>query len=197
MKPSNTKTVLMLAAAVLCGSGTLFADDDHHHERKGDGRGFLERWFGEPEPSGTPAAQHFYVEGCGGCHFPYQPGFLPARSWEKIMNGLEDHFGENAELADEEAARIRDFLLTNAAGQVNSGLSNKMMSTLGKDPAPLRITETRFFRHEHDEIPLRMVKGNSNIGSFSNCDACHTQALQGSFDERQVRIPGYGRWEDD
>jgi hypothetical protein len=186
---------LLLAVAMLCGSGILLADDDHEHD--GDERGFLDRWFGGPKRGGAAAEQHFYVEGCGGCHFPYQPGFLPARSWEKIMNGLEDHFGENAELLDEEEVPIRNFLLENAAGEVNSGLSNKMMSALGDDPAPMRITDTRFFRHRHDEIPARMVTGNSNVGSFSNCDACHTRAMQGSFDEHQVRIPGYARWEDD
>lgn len=195
MKKVMITATLVTLGVVLLGANTLYADDDH--ERDEDERGFIDRWFGKPKNGMDSAQQHFYVQGCGGCHFPYQPGFLPARSWEKIMNGLEDHFGENAELLEEEVVPIRNFLLDNAAGRVNTGLSNKMMSALGSDPAPLRITDTRFFRHEHGEIPPRMVKGNSSVDSFSNCDTCHTRAMQGSFDEHQVRIPGYGRWEDD
>ena len=37
-----------------------------------------------------------YQEECGSCHMAYPPGLLPGRSWEKLMTGLADHFGENA-----------------------------------------------------------------------------------------------------
>jgi len=40
------------------------------------------------------------------------------------------------------------------------------------------------------------VKDNPEVGSFSRCDACHTGAAKGSYDEHGVRIPGFGRWED-
>ena len=60
----------------------------------------------------------------------------------------------------------------------------------------MRITETSYFKKEHDEIPPKMVKDNPEVGSFSRCDACHTRAADASFDEDEVRIPGYGRWED-
>ena len=33
---------------------------------------------------------------CSGCHMLYHPGLLPERSWNKMMAGLEKHFGENA-----------------------------------------------------------------------------------------------------
>lgn len=179
MKTNTTKITLILTVAALCGSGLLFADDNK--KLNGSKRGLLE---------------NFYIEGCGGCHFPYQPGFLPPRSWAMIMNGLEDHFGENAEMTKEEAIPIRNFLQNNAAKRTNRGPSNKIMIAQGKDSVLLRITDTSYFRHEHDEIPARMVKENAKVGSFSNCDACHTRAMQGSFDEHQVRIPGYGRWDD-
>jgi hypothetical protein len=200
MKQNIIKITLFLMIGLLFGVGVLVADDDYErddeHEHDDD-QGFFERWFGgDKQPNPDKAEQHFYVQGCGGCHFPYQPGLLPTGSWEKIMAGLEDHFGDNAELSEEEAAPIRKFLLDNAADKVNRGLSNRVMSSLGDDPAPLRITDTHYFRHEHDEIHGRMVTGNPEVGSFSNCDACHTYAMKGSFDEHQVRIPGYGRWDD-
>ena len=59
-----------------------------------------------------------------------------------------------------------------------------------------RITETRYFVKEHDEIPARMVADNPDVGSFSNCNACHQGAAEGVYDEDRVKIPGFGRWED-
>ncbi|MDZ4210776.1 MAG: cytochrome C, partial [Methylotenera sp.] len=35
---------------------------------------------------------------CGSCHMLYHPGLLPERSWNKMMAGLDKHFGENASL---------------------------------------------------------------------------------------------------
>ena len=112
------------------------------------------------------------------------------------MSGLEDHFGENAELSESKANELRNYLLDNAAGRVNYGLPNKIVSTLGDDQIPLRITKTPYFIHEHREIPPKMVTGNERVRSFSQCDTCHSGAMGGNFDEHRVRIPGYGRWDD-
>ena len=65
-----------------------------------------------------------------------------------------------------------------------------------KGDAPLRITELPYFVRKHDEIPERMVSGNEDVGSFSNCNACNQRAESGDFDEDSVRFPGYGRWDD-
>ena len=43
-------------------------------------------------------ANPVYKEECGSCHMAYPPGLLPARSWTKVMSGLDNHFGDNAEL---------------------------------------------------------------------------------------------------
>ena len=52
--------------------------------------------------SGASAMNNpLYKQECGSCHFAYPPSFLPARSWEKIMKNLSDHFGENAEFLPE------------------------------------------------------------------------------------------------
>lgn len=183
-------TTLMVMAAL---TGSLFlvsacASDDHEK---------LERRSRVSLSQVDKAASHFYVEDCGGCHFPYQPGFLPARSWERVVSGLADHFGENAELSAEGTQRVREFLLNNAAGEVHRGLPNKVASSLQDDSLPLRITETRFFQREHRELSRRMVEENPEVRSFSNCDVCHQRAMQGSYSEREVRIPGFSRWEED
>lgn len=137
-----------------------------------------------------------YTEECGSCHMAYPPGLLPARSWDKMMLDLENHFGDNAELEPDTHRLITQFLLKNSADKSEYRRSKKFSRSVNLDNPPLRITDTPYFRHEHDEIPARMVSGNAKINSFSQCDACHAKAEQGRFNEHDVRIPGYGRWDD-
>jgi len=40
------------------------------------------------------------------------------------------------------------------------------------------------------------VTGNPTVKSISQCDACHTDAERGTFNEHDINIPGYGRWDD-
>lgn len=144
----------------------------------------------------APVRHELYQEECGSCHFVYQPGLLPARSWDRIMAGLEDHFGDNAELDEDDARAIRKHLSAHAADNSPYMRSAKIMRSLDGDEAPLRITETRYFKHKHREVPDRLVFDNIEVGSFSNCQACHTNAADGRYDDDEVNIAGYGRWDD-
>jgi hypothetical protein len=137
-----------------------------------------------------------YKEECGSCHMAYPPGLLPARSWTKVMSELDNHFGDNAELAAEAYQTISEFLLSNSADNSVYRRSQKFSSSIQSNDAPVRITETPYFRHEHDEIPDRLVSENPKVKSFSQCSACHAGAEQGSFNEHDIRIPGYGKWDD-
>ena len=112
------------------------------------------------------------------------------------MTSLDDHFGERVELDRSATNKIRSFLLNNAAGRVNYGLSNKIVAAERGETVPRRITQTRYFLQEHDEIPKRLVRDNPEVRSFSHCSGCHTTARQGLYDEAKVDIPGYGRWDD-
>lgn len=189
-KPS-VASMLLLSGAVLGMSGAAFSDDDD------DDQGVMSRWFGGGKPGVAPVQNQQYLEECGSCHFPYQPGLLPARSWTKVMAGLENHFGENAEIPAEDANAIRDYLLDNAADRSDYKRSKKIMNSLRSDDAPLRVSETPYFINKHDELSRKLVQDNPKVGSFSKCEACHTQADKGSFSENEVLIPDFGRWEDD
>jgi hypothetical protein len=180
-------------------TGVVLAErDDHEHEYEHEEHehGYLQRWFAPTRPVISPVVSQLYQEECGSCHFAYQPGLLPAVSWQQIMQNLDDHFGENAELGEAEQAAIQDYLLSLSAGRVDQGLPRRIKASLDGMTPPLRITKTRFFLHEHDEIPQLMVQDNDQVRSFSNCDACHSRAAQGSFREHEILIPGYGRWDD-
>ena len=137
-----------------------------------------------------------YKEECGSCHMAYPPGLLPARSWTKIMSGLEDHFGDNAELDNETIASISQYLQSTSADKSDYRRSVKFNRSIKASDIPLRISDVSYFKHEHDEIPSRMVKGNPEVKSFSQCNTCHAKAEQGMFNEHDVRIPGYGEWDD-
>jgi hypothetical protein len=140
---------------------------------------------------GTMPMNQAYADECGSCHMAYPAMLLPQQSWRKIMAGLEDHFGENAELDATTRAGIEDYLVRESARQNY----RKMFRNLG-DAAPLRITELPYFVHKHDEIPARFVAGNERVQSLSQCNTCHRDAERGRFDEDDVVIPGFGRWDD-
>jgi len=137
-----------------------------------------------------------YREECGSCHMAYPPGLLASSSWTRLMSGLEQHFGDNAELDAETHQSISKYLLANSADRSDYRRSHKFNRYINANDAPLRITETPYFRHEHDEIPKRVVSDNAQVKGFSHCNACHTKAEQGSFNEHDIRIPGFGRWDD-
>ena len=132
-----------------------------------------------------------YIDECGSCHMAYPPQLLPGPGWQKIMQNLEDHFGENAEIDATTRAILENYLMQ----AVSFGSYHKMFRNLGNQ-APLRITELPYFIHEHDEIPSRFIQANDKISSLSQCNACHQGAERGQFDEDDIFIPGVGRWDD-
>lgn len=144
----------------------------------------------------APVANLLYKSECGSCHFAYQPGLLPARSWERLMGNLSDHFGENAELAPETVKAVTDYLVANAGDKVLTRRSVKIVRSIPQGEAPLRISEVPYLAQKHREIPARLIRGNAKVGSLSNCAACHTRAETGSFSEREIDIPGHGAWQD-
>lgn len=115
---------------------------------------------------------------CGSCHIAYPPGFLPAQSWSKVMSGLDKHFGADASLTPAETQEITNFLLKFASARWSGAAS------------PLRITETAGFERKHsgDEVPAGVWK-RPTVKSPSNCQACHTAADKGDFNERSIKIP--------
>jgi len=137
-----------------------------------------------------------YKDECSSCHMAYPPGLLPEKSWRKVMSGLEDHFGDNAELDAKTHKEISDYLTANSAEKSDYRRSRRFASSNGSGNVITRISKTPYFKHEHDEIPSRLVTGNKDVNSFSNCDACHRKADQASFRERDISIPGYGQWDD-
>jgi len=135
-----------------------------------------------------------YVAECASCHMAYPPGLLPTRSWQKMMTTLNKHFGEDASLDAASVTELTRYLTDNS--HTTARYTQRMQRNLPADQTPLRITELDYFKHHHAELPPRLHRDNPKVGSLSNCIACHSNAEKASFREREINIPGYGRWDD-
>lgn len=133
-------------------------------------------------------ADPLYVKECGSCHTAYAPGFLPVRSWQQVMRGLEKHFGEDASLDEPQAMAILRWLSEGAADSVSASDLMRRISQSIPAQSPIRITETYFFRYMHEEVPAAIWK-RRKIGSPANCSACHPRANVGIYGESEVRVP--------
>jgi nitrate/TMAO reductase-like tetraheme cytochrome c subunit len=159
----NRNRFRMVALVVLLTGGMMsaaHADDDDDDEHM---------------PAATNAA---WQSECGSCHVAYPPRLLPAESWRAVMAGLDKHFGTDASVEPAAAREITAFLEKNA-GRNRRAASGKPV---------LRITETRWFIHEHDEVPERVWK-SPKVKTAANCGACHIQAESGNYSEHNIRIP--------
>ena len=121
------------------------------------------------------------VKECGACHMAFQPQMLPGKSWARMMDGLADHFGEDASLDPGTTAEIKAYLVDNAAD--SSWYGGRFMRGLSRDAAPLRITETPHWVREHnEEVPAR-AWSDPKVKSKANCLACHPRANAGDYDD--------------
>ena len=185
MKRKN-RFSFIVAIPLLTLATVSFGDEDDD--------GFL--GFFKRAPGVAPVTDQLYKEECGSCHFAYQPGWLPEQSWRDMMSNLDNHFGDNAELSQANHKMIIDYLVNNSADKADFRRSKKVMRSLGSSAAPQRITEIGYIKHEHDEIPSRLIVDNEKVASLSQCNACHQDADQGGFRERNIKIPGHGKWDD-
>lgn len=146
-----------------------------------------------------PIDNDTYAEECSACHFAYPAGLLTEASWHKLLDGdaLADHFGENAELDPDTLSDIKDYVFSYSAEKSYYKRSKKFARSVAGKEAPLRITETPFFKRKHHELTTAMVQDNPDVQSFSNCNACHTKAEQAIFDDDTVQVPNFDEWDDD
>lgn len=185
MSNQNQKFIGSLVVALLAMGMTIPAaqadnDDDGKYGSKEGGK-YSSKSGGENRGKPAQPAQvnaKFQQECSSSCHAVFAPSFLPAESWRKIMAGLDKHFGVDASLDEQDKKEITDYLVKNA--------SNRWTAST----APLRISETAWFKREHDghEVPPAVWK-NPLVKSPANCAACHTQANSGDYSERNIKIP--------
>lgn len=136
-------------------------------------------------PATPKPPEALYRDECGACHMAYPTGFLPAASWRKILGGLDDHFGQNAELAPADRAKLETWLAGVAAESGTNRKSGRILRSIRGGEPPIRISEVPYVRRKHRELKAS-VFARPSIGSRANCSACHPNAEAGSFHERRV-----------
>ena len=133
---------------------------------------------------------HFYApvsnpvvrEECGSCHLAFAPSMLPANAWKRMMGDLGNHFGTDAALAPTTAEQITRYLTENAADTGGQRYAGKLMRGVSMQNPPLRITELPKWIQEHRKISPTDWK-RKDVGTKSNCLACHVDAERGRYDE--------------
>ncbi len=133
-----------------------------------------------------PALDAAYVRECGGCHFAYPPSLAPAQTWVAVMDGLDDHFGENATIDSATATVLRGWLADNSSEHWDTRPAVTLRTT---DPAqPQRITAAPAWTRFHRRIAEAVFKSQA-VGAKGSCGACHHDASTGRFDPQQIAIP--------
>lgn len=130
---------------------------------------------GREMPSRVPAT---YTQECAACHLAYPPGLLPSTSWQRIMGGLDRHYGSDASLDPAQVQEISRWLSAHA-GTYKYGKTA---------PPEERITRSTWFERKHRQIDPVIWKLPS-VKSPAHCAACHKGAEHGQFSDHQLRMP--------
>ena len=127
--------------------------------------------------SAAPRVDPTYAKECGACHMPFPAQYLPKRSWDRILGGLDQHFGENAALPPKALVSVKAYL-ENHAGDVGSPPS-RAMHGVAPGVTPIRITEMPFWVSIHSRPRIEAEMQRRKIKSKSNCSACHKTNADG------------------
>lgn len=119
-----------------------------------------------------------YQTECASCHMAYPPALLSKPAWQKIMRGLDKHYGTDASLDAKTQVQIETWL------QANAGTYKRVETSSPED----RMTTTQWFERKHRKID-KSVWARKSINGKAQCQACHAGADRGDFEDDRVRIP--------
>lgn len=139
----------------------------------------------------------FYFNHCGSCHKPYPPFMLPDTSWDRIQEGLSNHFGEkispDANKTDNiislnDQTIIFNYLKKYSADKSTREISVKVMKSLDAKRGRKSITKIQYWKDTHAGIPHSVFKSDK-VKRKSNCFACHHNFEKGMIEDIDIRIP--------
>lgn len=142
------------------------------------GMGAFSSAFAEGGPMMPANMPKAYAQECAACHTAYPPGMLPKQSWQRIMTGLDKHFGTDATIDDATVKQLSAWL------QTHGGTYKRVADVPPND----RITQSTWFVRKHRAIEPSVWKLPS-VKSAANCAACHTSADKGIFDDDNLQLP--------
>jgi hypothetical protein len=178
----NTIRLAAAVALMTLPGLAMGVDDRFAKDRPGSMSGFL------------VVTNDEYRKECGACHLAYSPGLLPARAWQRVMDGLDKHFGESVALRPDARAAITKYLADNAMDTSPYEGSKVLLQKIPDGYTPSRIMLMPYLAYVHTAIREGIAKnGNIQVKRFANCSQCHTEADSGSFAISELFIPGLTR----
>ncbi len=124
---------------------------------------------------------------CGSCHLAFPPSLLPARSWERMLDEQDRHFGEDLFLDETTLAPLRAFARSSAAEAGQTEHAVRIADSLGADEAPQRITELRWWAERHADVPAADFTAVGESAEL-RCAACHPDADRARFDAAEAGV---------
>jgi len=136
------------------------------------------------------AQNPLFYEKCSACHKLYPPFMLPQDSWVRLMDGLENHFGE--QITDQNISRgeqmsIKAYLLRHSAESSTQKIAFKTLDSLGT-MRPISMSKVPYWREVHKGIEKRVYQ-SLHVKDASNCFACHPDFEYGILDATRIHIP--------
>ncbi len=138
-----------------------------------------------------------YNKECGACHKPYPPFMLPDTSWDRIQDGLKNHFGEKISVdhkKDDNRISLNDqtmifnYLKKNSADKSTREISVKVMKSLDGARGRKSITKIKIWKDIHSKIPPHIFK-SKKVKRKANCFACHKNFEKGMVEDIDIKIP--------
>jgi cytochrome b len=138
-----------------------------------------------------------YNSECGACHKPYPPFMLPTSSWNRIQDGIKNHFGEKISpthkkeknrISKNDQTVIFNYLRKNSADHSTREVSVKVMKSLNGARGRKSITKIKIWKKIHKNIPNSVFK-SKKIKGKANCFACHKNFDKGMIEDIDIAIP--------
>lgn len=101
------------------------------------------------------------------------------------MGDLENHFGDDASLDENDTKVILDFLLEFSAEKSKKEASFKILNSQDNKDI-IAITQTNFWKNVHKEIPKNVFLHNE-VKSKANCKACHSDIEKGLIEDDKIK----------
>lgn len=131
-----------------------------------------------------------FYEKCSKCHKTYPPFMLPHDSWVRLMDGLDNHFGEQImenNITKSEQSTIKEYLLMHSAETSTHKVAFKTLDSLG-NMRPISMSKVPYWRESHKSIDKAIFK-TPPIKKASNCFVCHPDFEYGILDNTRIHIP--------
>lgn len=129
-----------------------------------------------------------YLKECGSCHMAFSPNFLPARSWQRVMATLHDHFGDSAQLDAATRDKITAYLVEASADKASNHQATQVLASLGNGETPTRITTVPYIAGLHGGMLDPKWNGKPRPKTLAECTVCHADAALGNYSTRVFSV---------